>query len=109
MEATARELPFPVWVIAVFFIPLLAYVFCAARVICTVPLKMEAMSTYLLMQRVGDQGGVRSEELRDAMDAWCKTIDRIALTKHRWLFCANVLFLVSSATTLTMLLRLALM
>jgi hypothetical protein len=103
------EFPFPLWVIIVFFLPLLAYIFCAARVICTVPLQMEAMATYALLQRVGEPGGVDSGELGGAMQTWCKTIDRIALVKHRWLFAANVLFLASSATTLIMLLSLALM
>ena len=100
--------PFPLWVVPLFFLPLLALIFCAAKVICTVPLQMEAMGTYLLMRRVGVEGASETE-LADALQRWCKTIDRIALVKHRWLFAANILLLMSSSTTLVMLLGLALM
>ena len=100
--------PFPLWVVPLFFLPLLALIFCAAKVICTVPLQMEAIGTYLLMQRIGAEGAPESD-VADALQRWCKTIDRTALVKHRWLFAANILFLVSSSTTLLMLLGLALM
>ena len=92
------------WIVALFFLPLLALVFCAAKVICTVPLKMEAIDTYLLMLHASDPAGVSSEELTDAVKRWCSTIDRIALVKHRWLFAANLLFLASSLLTLVLLL-----
>lgn len=100
--------PFPLWIVSLFFLPLLALVFCAAKVICTVPLQMEAMGTYLLMQRIGG-GGAPAKDILESLQRWCKTIDRIALVKHRWLFSANILFLVSSLTTIVMLLGLVFM
>jgi hypothetical protein len=103
------DFPFPLWIVAAFFLPLLAMVFCAAKVICTVPLKMEAIDTYILMQRAGDPSGVGGEDLTGAMRRWCFTVDRIALVKHRWLFAANLLFLASSILTLVMLLGLGFM
>lgn len=103
------DLLFPLWIVGIFFLPLLAMVFCAAKVICTVPLKMEAIDTYLLMRRASDPSGVSDEDLTDAMRRWCFTVDRVALAKHRWLFAANVLFLVSSLLTLALLLGLGFM
>ena len=101
--------PFPLWIVPMFFLPLLALVFCAAKVICTVPLKMEAIDTYMLMMRASDPVGVSTQDLTDAVKRWCFTIDHIALVKHRWLFAANLLFLASSLLTLLMLLGLVLM
>jgi len=52
----------------VFFLPLLTMVFCAARVICTVPHQREAaMDTYLLMKHASDPGGVNDKDLTAAM------------------------------------------
>jgi hypothetical protein len=104
-----NDFPFALWIVGAFFLPLLAMVFCAAKVICTVPLKMEAIDTYLLMQRASNPSGVSGEDLTDAMRRWCRTVDRIAVVKHRWLFAANLLFLVSSLVTLAMLLSLGFM
>ena len=104
-----NDFPFPLWLIPLFFLPLLALVFCAAKVVCTVPLQMEAMDTYLLMKRAGDPSGVDDQELTQAMHRWCSSIDRIALVKHRWLFAANWLFLVSSSLTLILLLSMVLL
>jgi len=104
-----NDFPFSMWFVVAFFLPLLAMVFCAAKVICTVPLKMEAIDTYLLMQRAGSPSGVNGEELTDAMRRWCFTVDRIALVKHRWLLAANLLFLASSVLTLSLLAGLGLM
>ena len=84
----------------------LPMVFCAAKVICTVPLQMEAIDTYMLMKRAADPVGVDDKELTKAVRGWCSTVDRIALIKHRWLFAANLLFLASSFLTLVLLLAL---
>jgi hypothetical protein len=101
--------PLPIWIVPVFFLPLLALVFCAAKVICTVPLKMEAIDTYTLMRRASAPAGVSHQDLTEAVQRWCFTVDHIALVKHRWLFAANLLFLASSLLTLLMLLGLVLM
>ena len=101
--------PLQLLIVGVFFLPLLALVFCAAKVICTVPLKMEAIDTYKLMKRASDPAGVSDQELTDAVQRWCSTVDNIALVKHRWLFRANLLFLASSLLTLILLLGLVLM
>jgi hypothetical protein len=104
-----EKLPFPLWIVPLFFLPLLAQAFCAAKVICTVPLQMEAIDTYKLMQRAGNPAGVSNDDLTQAMMRWCETVDRIALIKHRWLLAANLLFLGSSLLTLLLLLGLMLM
>jgi len=104
-----NDFPFPLWLVPLFFLPLLALVFCAAKVICTVPLQMEAIDTYMLMKRAADPVGVDDKELTKAVRGWCSTVDRIALVKHRWLFAANLLFLASSFLTLVLLLVLVFM
>ena len=104
-----KDSPFPVWLIPIFFLPVLALVFCAAKVICTVPLQMEAIDTFNLMKRAGGLSGVDDQELNAAMQRWCSSIDHIALVKHRWLFAANLLFLASSVLSLFMLLGLVFM
>lgn len=103
------HLPFSLWVVPLFFVPLVALVFCAAKVICTVPVQMEAIDTYKLMKRASDPPGVPDDDLQEAIQRWCLTVDKIALLKHRWLFAANILFLVSSVLTLFLLLPLVLM
>lgn len=67
---------------------------------------MEATDTYGLMKRAGGPAGVDDQELNDAMQRWCSSVDRIALVKHRWLLSANLLFLASSVLSLFMLLGL---
>lgn len=102
-------MPFSLWVIPLFFMPLVVLVFCAAKVICTVPLQMEAIDTYMLMKRASDPSGVPDKDLLEAIQRWCLTIDRIALITHRWLLAANILFLVSSVLTLFLSLPLVIM
>lgn len=94
----------PLWIVSLFFLPLIALVFCAAKVICIVPLKMEAINTYTLMRRAMD--GVPDRELTAAVEEWCREIDRIAKEKHAWLFKANMLFLLSSVLAVGVLLPL---
>ena len=65
--------------------------------------------TGALMRRVGEPGDVHDDDLTAAVHSWCYSVDRIALVKHRWLFAANMLFLVSSVLTFVLLLQLAFM
>jgi hypothetical protein len=99
----------PLWVVPLFFLPLIALVFCAAKVICTVPAQMEAIGTYTLMKRAADPKGIPDEDLTKAIQRWCLSIDGIAKKKHRWLFWANMLFLLSSTLTMFLLLPLLMM
>jgi hypothetical protein len=92
------------WVVVLCFLPLVALVVCAAKVICSVPVQMEAIETYELMKRAADPDGVPDEDLLDAIKLWCFRIDRNALIKHRWLLAANWMFWVSSLATLCLLL-----
>jgi hypothetical protein len=48
----------PLWLLAVFFVPPVALVICAAKVICTVPTKMEAIDTYALLRRAAAPEGL---------------------------------------------------
>jgi hypothetical protein len=93
----------PIWGIPIIVFVLLAFTFCAARVICTLPPSAEAIGTYELFKDVGTSG-VSSEKLTAAVDTWCKAIDKIAFKKHRWLLAANICFLASSALTVILVL-----
>jgi hypothetical protein len=83
--------------------PLIVMIFCAAKVICTVPVQMEAMQTFNLLFRAGRPPGVPDTELTAAMHGWCSGVDRLVLRKHRWLKAANWLFLLSSASAVLFL------
>jgi nitrate/nitrite-specific signal transduction histidine kinase len=61
------------------------------------------MGTYILFKEIGTTG-VPGEKLTAAVDNWCKAIDKVAEKKHRWLLAANILFLVSSALTVLLVL-----
>jgi hypothetical protein len=50
--------PIPLWLLAVFFVPLVVLVICAAKVICTVPTKMEAIDTHALLRRAAAPEGL---------------------------------------------------
>ena len=91
----------PAWGILVIVGLLLIFIFCSARVICTLPPKLEAMRTYGLFKKIATSG-VPDSELEDAVHSWCVEIERLAKVKHRWLFAANILFLVSSAVTVSL-------
>ena len=85
--------------IIVIVILLAAFTFCAARVICTLPPKMEAMGAYELFRKTSESG-ISYEELTQKIDEWCKDIERLASKKHKWLIAANILFLVNLIATL---------
>ncbi|MDX6447078.1 MAG: hypothetical protein QOH71_4152 [Blastocatellia bacterium] len=88
----------PVWGIPLIVVVLLAFMFCAARVICTLPPAAEARGSYALFRKVGTSG-VSDEELTTAVHNWCVEIDTLAKNKHWWLLRANILFLFSSLLT----------
>jgi hypothetical protein len=75
-------------------------VFCAAKVICTVPKDLEAKDVYDLFRHSFYSDTSSDEELTKAIDQWCKEIENIARTKHRWLKGAHYLFIFSSMITL---------
>jgi hypothetical protein len=85
----------PPWMTAIISVPLMALVFCGARVICTVPVRMEAIDTYLLMKRATEHGGIGNKSFTEAVQTWCRTVDDLAKRKHRWLIAANSLLLLS--------------
>jgi len=93
----------PVLGIPIIVVVLLAFIFCATKVICTLPPVAEAKSTYILFKEIG-ASGVPDKELADAVDKWCVGIEKLARTKHLWLFAANILFLLSSALTVGLVL-----
>lgn len=98
----------PVALVPIALFPLLLLVIFAAKVICTVPMKMEAIDTYLLALKLGDAPGLPEHELTDAVRRWCLQVDDIIRRKHRWLLCANIAFWITSASTavcLVLLLR----
>jgi hypothetical protein len=88
----------PAWGILVIVGLLLLFIFCAARVICTLPRRLETLSAFSLFERIAS-AGVPKPELENEVHTWCVEIERLAKTKHAWLFAANVLFLLSSAVT----------
>ena len=98
----------PLIVVAVVLGPLLALVFCAAKVICTLPTRMAASDTYKLALQIGQHDGLPEPELTAAINSWCIDVDKVVHRKHRWLFSANIAFWLSSlsaATTLLLLMR----
>lgn len=88
----------PNWCIFSLFLPLLAMIFCAARVICLVPLRLEALETYGLLKQM--RVGLDEAELDSTMDQWCRNVDALAGAKRRWLHGANIFFLLASTATL---------
>lgn len=68
------------------FISLFSIIVCAAKAVCTVPLKKEAFDTYALFKT---SSGLSEAELTNAVDLWCKGIDKIADDKHYWLIRAQ--------------------
>lgn len=91
----------PAWGILVIVGMLLLFIFCAARVICTLPPKLEAMGAYGLFKKIGTSG-VPNDELEKEVHTWCVEIERLAKVKHCWLIAANILFLLSSAVTVSL-------
>jgi hypothetical protein len=83
---------------------LVAFIFCAARVICTLPPGMEAMGAYKLFRNIAEPGA-SDEELTKAIHKWCVDVENLARKKHGWLTAANVLFIVSFAVTLFLMFR----
>src|SRR5215213_4520283 len=83
---------------------LVAFIFCAARVICTLPPRMEAMGAYKLFRNIAEPGA-SDAELTDAIHKWCVDVENLAKKKHRWLTAANVLFIISFAVTLFLVFR----
>lgn len=92
------KITLPNWAVFLLFLPLLAMIFCAAKVICIVPLQLEAFRTYQLFK--GMRLGIAEHELDSTMDEWCKNVDTLARRKRRWLHGANWCFLIASAVTL---------
>jgi hypothetical protein len=90
----------PAWGILVIVGLLLLFIFCAARVICTLPPELEAMKAYKLF-KIGT-AGVADEELESAIYTWCHEIKVLITKKHWWLRSANILFLVSSAVAISL-------
>src|SRR5262249_1129310 len=67
----------PMWGILVIVGLLLIFIFCAARVICTLPPKLEAMDAYSLFKKIASSG-VPDDELERAIHSWCVDIERLA-------------------------------
>jgi hypothetical protein len=88
----------PILITLAFFAPLIIQVFCAAKVICTVPLKMEAFETYQLLLETSHAGKDDYAPLTCAIENWCATVDKLAERKHHWLFAANVSLLLNALT-----------
>jgi hypothetical protein len=88
----------PILITLAFFTPLIVQVFCAAKVICTVPLRMEAFETYQLLLETSRAGNDDYAPLSRAVEKWCGTVDSLAKLKHRWLFAANISLLMNALT-----------
>lgn len=80
---------------------LLTFMICAARVICTLSRNLEAMGAFELFKKIGTTGEA-NEQLEKEVRTWCAEMERLAKVKHHWLFAANILFLLSSAVTVSL-------
>jgi len=89
------------WGIVSLFVPLISMCFCAAKVICLVPKKTHALSTYELFKQM--RSGIEEAEVDSAMNEWRKDIDSLAKKKRRWLHAANLSFWFAFAITLGIL------
>ena len=95
------KLALPWWEIVPLFVPLISMIFCAAKVICLVPEKTHAFSTYELFKQM--RSSIEEAEVDSAMDEWCKDIDSLAKKKRLWLHAANLSFVFAFAITLGIL------
>jgi len=59
-----------------------------------------------LLKRASGANGNAEDVVTPAVEKWCFTVDAIAQTKHRWLFAANMAFLLSSLAALLLLVSL---
>lgn len=91
----------PPWGVILLFAPLISMIFCAAKVICLVPKKLEAFSTYELFKQM--RSGVEDAAVDLAMNEWCKGVDSLAKSKRLWLHAANLSFVFAFAITLAIL------
>ena len=99
--------PIPLWALVLLFVPLFAMIFCAAKVVCLIPLRLETFEAYSLLKRLRD--GIPDAELDRAMDTWCRSVDHLSARKRIWLHTANILFLIVSAATLLMVFTIAML
>lgn len=84
------------------FVPLISLIFCAAKVICAIPLRMEAYETYKLFQG-GPEISITQENIGAAMVKWCEAIEDLVEQKRKWLHRANISFFLGSVLALVML------
>ena len=91
----------PTWGVIALFAPLISMIFCAAKVICLVPKKLEALSTYELFKQM--QSGIQEADVDVAMNEWCRDVDSLAKKKRLWLHAANLSFVFAFAITLGIL------
>jgi hypothetical protein len=91
----------PAWGVVSLFVPLISMIFCAAKIICLVPKKLEAFSTYELFTQM--RSGIEEAKVDSAMNEWCKGIDSLAKKKRLWLHAANLSFVFAVAITLGIL------
>lgn len=91
----------PNWAVFLLFGPLILMIFCAARVICLLPKKLEAFTTYELFKNM--RFGIPDAEIDSAMKNWCLGVDSLAKKKRRWLHAANLSFVSAFVATLWIL------
>jgi hypothetical protein len=86
---------------ALLFVPLIVMIFCAAKVICLVPKKLEAFAAYELFKQM--KSGVQEADVDSAMKDWCKSVDSMAKKKRLWLRAANLSFVFAFGITVCIL------
>jgi hypothetical protein len=92
----------PLPAVLLLFVPLVAMIYCAARVVCTVPQKLEAKRAFVLFL-CGVSDGLTRERLADSFEEWCCDVEGVAERKHIWFKRANWLFLFSALSILGLL------
>jgi hypothetical protein len=88
------------------FIPLLAVVYSAATVLCSVPTDFNVHRIFELLRGHDGDGGV-AVAISGSIKEWCENADAVAGKKRRWLHAANISFILASAVTVILLTVLA--
>ncbi|MBV8545204.1 MAG: hypothetical protein JO093_13940 [Acidobacteria bacterium] len=96
----------PTWLLVPSFVPLLAVVFCAATVLCSVPKDFNVHRIFKLL-RGCDSSIALADSISESIKAWCESIDAIAGKKRHWLHRANISFIFASAVTAILVTTLA--
>ena len=89
------------WILLPVLLPLLGVIFCAARVLCQVYVRINAYDTLQLFGMASDHAQL--EASNRALKEWCEHVEDLVERKRLWLHYANVSFFWCSLLTVVLL------